>query len=182
LVESNEKLVEKNGLLVARSIVNPEMDNIPLRIINVNSEPCTLYKGTIVATCNKIRKENIQSYETVNNVAKTKSQHLLSKDRQLPAHLRNVFESGQVGLDKDQNEKFRNLLIEYSSIFSETSDDIGFTDLVEHTIDTGNHPPVRQRHGRIPLARMKDAEEEIKKMVKQDIIEPSVSPWNSNIV
>jgi hypothetical protein len=36
LVESNEKLVEKNGLLVARSIVNPEMDNIPLRIINVN--------------------------------------------------------------------------------------------------------------------------------------------------
>jgi hypothetical protein len=107
----------KNGLLVARSIVNPEMDNIPLRIINVNSEPCTLYKGTIVATCNKIREEDIQSYETVNNVAKTKSQHLLSKDRQLHAHLQNVFESGQVGLYKDQNEKFRNLLIEYSSIF-----------------------------------------------------------------
>ena len=38
LVELNEKLVEKNGLLVARSIVNPEMDNIPLRIINVNSD------------------------------------------------------------------------------------------------------------------------------------------------
>jgi hypothetical protein len=52
----------------------------------------------------------------------------LSKDRQLPAPLRNVFESGQVGLDKGQNEKFRNLLIEYSSIFSETSDDIGFTE------------------------------------------------------
>jgi hypothetical protein len=42
LVEPNAKLVEKNGLLVARSIVNPEMDNISLRIINVNSEPCTL--------------------------------------------------------------------------------------------------------------------------------------------
>lgn len=81
------------------------MNNIPLRIINVNSEPCTFYKGTIVATCNKIREENIQSYEMVNNVTKTKSQHLLSKDRQLPAHLQNVFESGQVGLDKDQNKK-----------------------------------------------------------------------------
>jgi hypothetical protein len=79
-------------------------------------------------------------------VAKAKSQNLLSKDRQLPAHLHNVFESGQVGLDKGLNEKFRNLLIEYSSIFSETSDDIGFTDLVEHTIDPVNHPPVRQRH------------------------------------
>jgi enamine deaminase RidA (YjgF/YER057c/UK114 family) len=41
----------------------------------------------------------------VNNVAKTKSQNLLSKYRQLPAHLQNVFESGQVGLDKDQNKK-----------------------------------------------------------------------------
>jgi hypothetical protein len=81
-----------------------------------------------------IREEDIQSYETVNNVAKTKSQNVLSKDRQLPAHLQNVFESGQVGLDKDQNEKFRNLLIEYSSIFSETSEDIGFTDLMEHSI------------------------------------------------
>ncbi|CAG2242289.1 unnamed protein product [Mytilus edulis] len=29
---------------------------------------------------------------------------------------------------------------------------------------------------------MKDAEAEIQKMVKQDIIEPSTSPWNSNIV
>jgi hypothetical protein len=76
--------MEKNGLLVARSIVNTEMDNIPLRIINVNSEPCTLYRGTIVATCNKIREEDIQSYEMVNNVAKT---NLLSKDRQLSAHL-----------------------------------------------------------------------------------------------
>ncbi|CAC5414217.1 unnamed protein product [Mytilus coruscus] len=53
---------------------------------------------------------------------------------------------------------------------------------VEHTINTGNHPPVRQRPRRIPLARIKDVEAEIQKMVKQDIIEPSTSPWNSNIV
>ncbi|CAG2195664.1 unnamed protein product [Mytilus edulis] len=115
LIEPNEKFMEKNGLLVARSIVHPEMYNIPLRIINLNKEPCTLYK-------------------------------------------------------------------EYSSIFSKSSEDIGLTDLVEHTINTGNHPPVRQRPRRIPLARMKDAEAEIQKMVKQDIIEPSTSPWNSNIV
>ncbi|CAC5420369.1 unnamed protein product [Mytilus coruscus] len=56
------------------------------------------------------------------------------------------------------------------------------TILIEYTINTGNHPPVRQRPRRIPLARMKDDEAEIQKMVKQDIIEPSTSPWNSNIV
>ncbi|CAG2240186.1 unnamed protein product [Mytilus edulis] len=81
-----------------------------------------------------------------------------------------VFESSQANLDKDQKEKFRDLLIEYSDIFSKSSEDIGLTDLVEHTINTGNHPPVRQRPRRIPYLDM------------QDIIEPSTSPWNSNIV
>jgi hypothetical protein len=57
----NENIELSPPLLVARSIVNPEMDNIPLRIINVNSEPCTLYIGTIGETCKKIREEDIQS-------------------------------------------------------------------------------------------------------------------------
>ena len=57
LVELNEKLVEKNGLLVARSIVNPEMDNIPLRIINVNSEPCTLYKVQLLQHAIRLGKK-----------------------------------------------------------------------------------------------------------------------------
>ncbi|VDH94483.1 Hypothetical predicted protein, partial [Mytilus galloprovincialis] len=138
LIEPNEKFMEKNGLLVARSIVHPE----------------------IVAG----------------------GQTIVNKGRQLPDYLHEVFESNQANLDKDQKEKFRDLLIEYSDIFSKSSEDIGLTDLVEHTINTGNHPPVRQRPRRIPLARMKDAEAEIQKMVKQDIIEPSTSPWNSNIV
>ncbi|CAC5386872.1 unnamed protein product [Mytilus coruscus] len=180
LIEPNEKFMEKNGLLVARSIVHPEMYNIPLRIINMNNEPCTLYKGTIIATCNKINEEDIQTFEFVNNVAG--GQATINKGRQLPDYLHEVFESSEVNLDKDQSEKFKDLLMEYSNIFSKSSEDIGLTDLVEHTINTGNHPPVRQRPRRIPLARMKDPEAEIQKMVQQDIIEPSSSPWNSNIV
>jgi hypothetical protein len=57
LVELNENLVEKNGLLVARSIVNPEMDNIPLRIINVNSEPCILYKVQLLQHAIRLGKK-----------------------------------------------------------------------------------------------------------------------------
>ncbi|CAC5386056.1 unnamed protein product [Mytilus coruscus] len=174
LIEPNVKFMEKNGLLVARSIVHPEMYNIPLRIININNEPCTLYKGTIIATCNKVNEEDIQTSEFVKNVAG--GQATINKGRQLPDYLHEVFASSQVNLDKDQSEKFKDLLMEYSNIFSKSSEDIGLTDLVEHTINTGNHPPVRQRPRRIPLARMKDAEAEIQKMVQQDIIEPSSSP------
>ncbi|CAC5407734.1 unnamed protein product [Mytilus coruscus] len=150
-------------ILMARSIVNPEMYHIPIRIINVNNEPCTLYKGTIIATCNKFKEEDIQTSEFVNNVFA--GQATVNKGRQLPDYLLEIYESSQVNLDKDQSEKFKDLLIEYNNIFSKSSEDIGLTDLVEHTINTGNHPPIRQRPRRIPLARIKDAEAEIQKMV-----------------
>ncbi|CAC5389473.1 unnamed protein product [Mytilus coruscus] len=134
LIEPNEKFMEKNGLLVARSIVHPEMYNIPLRKININNEPCTLYKGTFIATCNKINEEDIQTSEFVNNVAGGRA--TINKGRQLPGYLHEVFESSQVNLDKDQSEKFKDLLMEYSNIFSKSSEDIGLADLVEHTINT----------------------------------------------
>jgi hypothetical protein len=44
------------------------------------------------------------------------------------------------------------------------------TNLVEHTINTGDHRPVRQRPRRIHLAKIKEAEEAIQNMVKQDLI------------
>ncbi|VDI75512.1 Hypothetical predicted protein [Mytilus galloprovincialis] len=139
------------------------------------------FKREMISLSRNIKdEEDIQTSEFVNSVAG--GQTIVNKGRQLPDYLHEVFESNQANLDKDQKEKFRDLLIEYSDIFSKSSEDIGLTDLVEHTINTGNNPPVRQRPRRIPLARMKDAEAEIQKMVKQDIIEPSTSPWNSNIV
>jgi hypothetical protein len=53
---------------------------------------------------------------------------------------------------------------------------------VEHTINTRDHRPVRQRPRQIPLAKIKEAEEAIQNMVKQEVIEQSMSPWNSNPV
>jgi hypothetical protein len=44
------------------------------------------------------------------------------------------------------------------------------TNLVEHTINTGDHRPVHQRPRRIPLAKIKEAEEAIQNMVKQEVI------------
>jgi hypothetical protein len=43
--------VNKNGLLLARAMINLNKEEIPLRIVNVNDTHCTIYKGTIVATC-----------------------------------------------------------------------------------------------------------------------------------
>ena len=74
------------------------------------------------------------------------------------------------------------LLCKFADIFSTDRSNLGCTDLVQHQINTGNAPPIRQLPRRLPLAKKEEAEKAILEMQKQDVIEPSSSPWSSPIV
>lgn len=65
--------------------------------------------------------------------------------------------------------------------FSKMGDKLGCTDLVELTIRT-NSPPIKQRYYPISPALQKDVNAELEKMLADDIVEPSNSPWASPIV
>lgn len=80
------------------------------------------------------------------------------------------------------NLKTCSVLINNQQLFSKDSSDLVQTTLVKHEINTGNSRPIKQRTRRIPLAKFKEAYEEISKIKFEVIIEPSVSPWSSNIV
>ena len=58
-------------------------------------------------------------------------------------------------------------------------DDVGLTDLIEHRIDTGNHPPIRQRQYRIPATVNDEVDRQVQEMLRNNIIEESSSPWTS---
>jgi hypothetical protein len=57
--------------------------------------------------------------------------------------------------------------------------DIGLTDLVEHEIITGCNKPIKLKQYKIPQAVQGVLDEQIKELVKNDLIEPSISPWCS---
>lgn len=59
---------------------------------------------------------------------------------------------------------------------------IGQTNLVRHTIETGDAKPIKQRYYTMSPARQKLVEEELENMLKLGIVEPSRSPWSSPIV
>ena len=61
------------------------------------------------------------------------------------------------------------------------SDKLGLTKLIKHTIDTGLTKPVKQRQYPLSYSMQKCLNEEIDKMLKLGIIEPSNSPWCSPI-
>ncbi len=77
--------------------------------------------------------------------------------------------------------QLRKLLEEYSDVFSLDDSELGCTNLVQHVIDTGDHPPIKQQPYRTPvLYREKIAK--FADMEEQGVIHPSVSPWASPIV
>ena len=57
--------------------------------------------------------------------------------------------------------------------------DIGLTDIVEHEILTGDSKPIKLKQYKIPQAVQGVLDEQIKELVKNDLIEPSNSPWCS---
>ena len=59
---------------------------------------------------------------------------------------------------------------------------MGQTGVIEHHIDTGKHPTNRQALRRHPPPLLQAIREQTELMVKQNIIEPSVSGLTSNVV
>ena len=82
----------------------------------------------------------------------------------------------------DETALLRELVEEYSDIFALDSTELGTTELVTHSIDTGNSHPIRQPLRRIPFALQRTMEEMVKKMLAQGVIQNSNSPWASPVV
>ena len=74
------------------------------------------------------------------------------------------------------------LLIDYHQVFSRHKYDLGCTDLVQVRIPTGDAKPYAEGLRSHPKAYLDIIDAEIEAMRKADVIEPSQSSWNSNIV
>ena len=85
-------------------------------------------------------------------------------------------------LTDKQKQDVERLLQDNREVFSTSEFDLGRTNLVQHTIDTGTNRPFKQQLRRHPMAYLPVIDEHVDKMLANDICEPSVSPWASNVV
>ena len=67
-------------------------------------------------------------------------------------------------------------------MFALDDTELGCTDILQHTIDTGGHPPIRQQPYRTPVVRRQKLNEMVDAMQEQGIVRPSSSPWASPVV
>ena len=80
------------------------------------------------------------------------------------------------------HEAFCQLLDKYQAAFSNSSEDIGHTELIIMDINTGMSQPISQRPYTLPLKHHDWVKKEIKQLEHAGFIEKSLSPWASPIV
>lgn len=59
---------------------------------------------------------------------------------------------------------------------------LGRTTLITHSIDTGDAAPIRQRYYRQSQEKQRLLNEQLDDMLKEDVVEPSDSPWSSPVL
>jgi hypothetical protein len=101
---------------------------------------------------------------------------------ELPDHLELLLTKVSSEVSETTKAKVKDTLIEFQDVFMSPGGQPGRTSVVRHTVYTGNNKPVKLPLRRLPLAQKEIVEKELEKMLKDDITEPSDSPWAANVV
>jgi len=72
-------------------------------------------------------------------------------------------------------------LSDHAGTFAKDSTDLGYCDVLQHDIDTGDARPIKQSPGRPPLAACTAEDQILDEMLESGVIEPSCSPCASPV-
>ena len=177
-VEGLSTLADISGLVMDRGVVAVYDDKVPVNLINVHDAEITLHKG-----------KTLGNFQLVNSVTelmppdeqKSRSERgkLLTK-KDIPGHVTPILDEAE--LTVEQESKACDLALRYVDVFKTPEGRTGRTDWDEHPIDAQGNAPVKGNYRPLPMAKQSVCDDEVEKMLKDDVIEPSNSPWAAPIV
>lgn len=157
-----------SNVYVPSGLYSVSQNKTNLLFVNINQEP-------IVET---IDYENItaeiNNFETINFPSKVSSA-VTKISQQIEKEVRTDH------LNTEERSKLFRLLRRYPMAFYADGDNLSFTNVVKHTINTSDELPVYTKSYRYPFIHKNEVQDQISKMLKQGIIRPSTSPWVSPI-
>ena len=160
------------GLMMPNVLVSESKSAIRVPLVNETGRSFKVKKGQTIG----VIESTFDSCENplIKEVAATELSTNESKEQKFQSNLQH--------LTSENSKSLLELLNSYKSLFAEKDTELGCTDLVEMTLNTGDHPPIRQRLYRTPYSRRPIIDEHINDMLKANIIRPSTSPWSSPVV
>jgi transposase InsO family protein len=153
----------------ASVVVSAEQVFAATRVMNVNNVPITIEEDEVLAELEEV--EILNEKGTVNKIQETA----------IP-QIEELVEGVSNEVTAEQRECLRKLLMEYQDVLSRNEYDLGECIIAEHHIDTGDSRPIKQQMRRQPTTVAAEVEKQVLDMIQAGVIEPSCSPWASNVV
>lgn len=127
------------------------------------------------------RSDDFNSYQNI-NLTSINSQTPSSSSRINKSRINQVLKLIRYShLNDEEKKALLDCCSEYTDIFYIEGDPLSCSNAIEHSIDTGNAPPIHVKSYRFPECHKEEVETQIRKMLKQNIIRPSVSPWSAPV-
>ena len=125
-----------HNIIVARAVVQPAGHQTVLRLLNPNNESNRLYKEKKLAKLEPLPNSSVVSTVTTDN----KSSPATSEHKQLLWHIA----KNATGLNEEHQNQLYQFFLQYTDVVALSDDDLGQTDYVCHTIETGSAHPICQ--------------------------------------
>ena len=173
LLEGLTVFPENTGLVVGRTLVDPSGWKVPVLVSNFGQETVMVEPFSEIGMI-----AQVSAIQPTMDLPRPACDHSA-----LPDHLRGLLERTSGDLDDLQKSQLANTLMKFVDLFPIPGSALtGHTDAVEHTIDTGDTPPIRCAPRRMLPQKIKQEESCIEEMLSGGQIEPSDSPWSAPVV
>lgn len=160
----------KKGVYLGDTIVRPEHGTIKILVLNTNEEETDVPIQEL-----NLDFEDLNEYEVVApNFERDPIRGRIKK-------LQSLIDLGHCNLE--EQESIRAISREFNDLFFLDGDFLTYTEMTTHKIETkANQPPIYTKPYRLPEANRKEVERQVLKMIEEDIVRPSYSPWNSPLL
>ena len=123
---------------------------------NFSHQPVTVYKNTIAA-----KYEHADVKTVVNKPIRVHDVNVLP-GLDLSEHLTELYNKSSKALSESDSRKFKEFLLKFQEVFSKSSSDIGYTELIQHGINTGNAPPIKLNFVEFPWQKERQRKKKFK--------------------
>ena len=187
--ESDSKFVVPRS--AHRSTTKPS-----LYVANITDNFMVLKKGQIIGqaieadvvpeTKNGDTESSAEPIQRESHVRKTETRRPDEQSKQdedpyadVPEHLIDMLKPSENELTKEEFRQLKEVICHFSDVFASHIYDLGNFQEIEHTINTGDAKPIKQRMRRTPVQFAGEEEKELSKMLEAGVVQPSISEWAS---
>eukprot|EP00117_Sycon_ciliatum_P009189 scpid21588/ scgid11586/ Retrovirus-related Pol polyprotein from transposon 412; Protease; Reverse transcriptase; Endonuclease len=175
-MESNASLAERYDMLCTDVAISAptEPTPVPCRVFNYSQDPITLPSGSRLG---KLLPCTVVDHTPPAPLPCAASNSPPEPEQSQPNH---PFKLDH--LPSPERSSITDLLVDFQDCVSTGPFDMGKTDVITHSVHTGDCPPIRMAPRRLPIHQSEEVHQHIQGLLEHEVIEPSHSPWSAPIV